>query len=179
MIALSYLLKKEGSGSYVLLLVFLGTVAIHLLVESQNRYHYFILQVFMLFAALAMEYIFIDEKEKRKIKLQEKVEENFIKDQEQSVLETYRAIEDKTIELKKKAMVNTFDMESAIKNGHVIMTVTPPYGENIKETTEEKTEGKSIKAVTEGSQRKEIERNRTRTSKKRCRKTKRVNCKKK
>ncbi len=183
MIALSYLLKKEGSGSYVLLLVFLGTVAIHLFVESQNRYHYFILQVFMLFAALATAYIFADEKEKRKIKLQEKVEDKLIKDQEQSVLETYQAIEDKTIELKKKAMVNTFDMESAIKNGHVIMTVTPSYGEKIKETlpekAEEKEEGKSIKEVTEGSHRKEIKRNKTHTSKKRCRKTKRVNCKKK
>ena len=41
LIALIYLMKKEGSYVYILILIYLGTAGMHLFVESQNRYHYF------------------------------------------------------------------------------------------------------------------------------------------
>lgn len=134
-IALIYLWKKEGSFAYVLVLIYLGTVAIHLFVESQNRYHYFVLQVFMILAAMGVQFIFQDEREKRKRIILEKENNKIIQKQEQYIVEQYDEIEEKAIELKAKAMVNTFDMDYALKNGHVIMTVTEAYG---KEEVEKK-----------------------------------------
>jgi len=143
-IALIYLLQRDGSGAYVLLLVYLGTAAAHLIVESQNRYHYFVLQIFMFFAALGIGYIFKDEQNKRISLLYKKEEEHLLKEEEQRMLTKYDNLEKKAVELIESSMVNTFDMEAALKHGHVIMTVTPAYEKNKKANKNGKDDEKTI-----------------------------------
>ena len=50
--------QKTASPAHVLILLFIGTVALHMVLESQNRYHYFILPVFMILSSMAIAGIY-------------------------------------------------------------------------------------------------------------------------
>jgi hypothetical protein len=52
--AAQLLLQKTVSPAQVLFLLFVGTAALHMLLESQNRYHYFMLQVFIILSSLGV-----------------------------------------------------------------------------------------------------------------------------
>lgn len=55
------LLKRKNTGpAQALILLFVGTVILHLFFESQNRYHYFILPVFMVLASMGIGEIYRD-----------------------------------------------------------------------------------------------------------------------
>lgn len=136
LMTLIYLLQRKASYVYVPVLLYLGTAAMHLFVESQNRYHYHVLPVFMIIASVGVGYIFENaiafvksadlqrqEKEKRKIK-------------EEQALKQFEEEEHRAIETRYKSMTNAFDMDSAIKNGNVIVTVTEKYMEKEEKAAE-------------------------------------------
>lgn len=50
--------RPEANPAQALMLLFVGTALLHLALETQNRYHYFVLQAFMLLAALGISDIF-------------------------------------------------------------------------------------------------------------------------
>lgn len=50
--------RQTESPAQVFLLLFIGTAALHMLVESQNRYHYLMLPVFTILAAIGVADIF-------------------------------------------------------------------------------------------------------------------------
>lgn len=127
LMTLIYLLQRKASYVYVPILLFLGTAAMHLMVESQNRYHYHVLPVFMIVASVGVGYIFENaiafvtssdqqrqEKEKRQIT-------------EEHVMKQFEEEEHRAIETRYKSMTNAFDMNSAINNGNVIVTVSEKY----------------------------------------------------
>ncbi len=126
-LALIYMLQKKASYIQVLILLYLGTVGIHLFVESQNRYHYHILQVIMVMGAVGISYIFQNARESAKaafIRKQEKMD--LIKLQEEE-LEKYAEEEHLAMIDRYQQMTNTFDMKSAITNGNVMVTVSKGY----------------------------------------------------
>lgn len=129
MVALIYLWKKPGSFVIIPVLLYLGTVAMHLLVESQNRYHYFVLQVFMLLGGLGIHYMFADARKDARIAYKEKLLELEEKERAAKELEKYEKIEEKVTEERSEAMVSSFDMKYALEHGHVIMTVSEAYKE--------------------------------------------------
>lgn len=133
MIGLIYLYKGKGNYLYIFTLIYLGTVAMHLLVESQNRYHYFVLQVFMLLAAYGIQSMYEDGKKHREQKLV-KVQENYRKEvQKAESIEQYKKAEEDMMKIRSEALSNVFDMERALKEGHVIMTVSEVYRPSAKE----------------------------------------------
>lgn len=50
--------RKEIGPEYTLILLFIGTVILHLVLETQNRYHYFILPIFMILASMSIVEIY-------------------------------------------------------------------------------------------------------------------------
>ena len=44
--------RREPDAGYALILTFCGTVALHMLVEQQNRYHYFALYLLAVLAGI-------------------------------------------------------------------------------------------------------------------------------
>lgn len=62
------LLKKVGPAQ-VLILLFIGTAALHVLLEFQNRYHYFMLPVFIILASNSISNIFHRYQDKPVVKL--------------------------------------------------------------------------------------------------------------
>jgi hypothetical protein len=127
LIALIYLRKEKGNFVYVLVLLYLGTVVMHLLVESQNRYHYFILEVFIILAGMAVQYMYNDAKKEKIHNKKEKDLEMREKERENEIIEVYKKQELKLEELRKEVFANVFDMQTALLNGNITMTVSQAY----------------------------------------------------
>lgn len=126
-LTLIYLLQRKASSLYVLVLVYLGTAAMHLMVESQNRYHFHILPVFIIIASVGIKYIFenavtfVNTSDwERQLKKEQQI-------REETVLKQFELEEHKAIEQRYKSMTNAFDMQSAILNGNVTVTVSEAY----------------------------------------------------
>ena len=135
LIALIYMWKKAGSWSILLVLLYLGTVAMHLMVETQNRYHYFVIQAFIILAAMGFQYIFDDAKEQIKVKTQTQEEQAIVEQIEELETKQMAMLEEKKVEIQKEVMANVFDMRSALVDGHVKMTVSQAYDSDDKDET--------------------------------------------
>lgn len=127
LIALIYMWKKEGNWSVLLVLLYLGTVAMHLMVETQNRYHYFVIQVFIVLAGMGFQFIFNDAKGQMKQKIKRKEEHAVVEQIEELETKQMAMLEEKKVEIQKEVMANVFDMRSALEEGHVKMTVSQAY----------------------------------------------------
>lgn len=118
------LIHRPGSWAYVPLTVFLGTVAMHLLVENQNRYHFHALYLFVLLAAVALHtlYEFCDDtivhgQADRTQKQQQTAAE-------QAALQRIEEAEAYAQQKQQKKMEGTFDMAAALREGHVRVSVS-------------------------------------------------------
>lgn len=129
LIAMIYLWKAEGNFAYVLVLLYLGTVGMHLLVESQNRYHYFVLEVFMILAGMGVQFMYDDSKKELERKKKQIKEEEQGQKEEILILKDFEKQEKAMEELRAEALSNVFDMQTALKNGNIIMTVSEAYTE--------------------------------------------------
>ncbi|MBA4687320.1 MAG: glycosyltransferase family 39 protein [Candidatus Galacturonibacter soehngenii] len=129
LISLIYLWKTKGNFAYVLVLVYLGTVVMHLFVESQNRYHYFILQIFMILASMSVPFLYEDAKRSIMQKDSQIKLEQLEAQAMQQAVEDYHIQENAMEELRKEAFTNVFNMKEALENGNVIMTVSQAYQE--------------------------------------------------
>ncbi len=131
LLALIYLWKTDGNYAYILVLIFLGTAAMHLFVESQNRYHYFVLQIFMILAGMGVQLMYQDAKIQEVQMSKRQLAEKAQQIAEDKIMDAYKR-EEKVIEaLRAEAFSNVFDMQEALKNGNVIMTVTKAYEEKL------------------------------------------------
>ncbi|BCN29943.1 hypothetical protein [Anaeromicropila herbilytica] len=146
LVALLYLLKKEKEESYaiLLILIYIGTVGMHLFVESQNRYHYFVLQIFIVLAGMGVEWIIEDAKQTVGNVLCERELALTLEDEGQNEIEELEAEKLRIQELVKKEMSHSFDMTEALKNGHVVMTVSEVYGKDNNEVFDEKDKEEEV-----------------------------------
>lgn len=140
LMALIYMLQKKASYLYVLILVYLGTVAMHLLVESQNRYHFHVLPVIMIAASVGVSYIFESARQFVKASDIQRQEKEKLLSREEAVMKQFEEEEHLAIENRYKNMTNAFDMQSAISNGNVIVTVSEKYLEDCDGDVHEKIE---------------------------------------
>lgn len=142
--------KKGNLVQLVMILLFIGTAMLHMLLESQSRYHYYGLQVFSILAAIGISEVYRSMLEKFGL--------NISNSTENKSLEYKKTIDEETLEPKEvegeisekinmheiigensinhikepseKVMANnsnSFDMLQAIKEGHVTVTVTQAY----------------------------------------------------
>lgn len=59
-----YLWKRKSNTAQVLIIFFVGAIALHSLIEVQNRYHYYMLQNFAILSGIAIGYLYQDCKER-------------------------------------------------------------------------------------------------------------------
>ena len=121
------LFRRRLSPVYVLILTYLGTAAMHLFVESQNRYHFHILPVFVVIASVGVHLIFENARVFVKSADLEKEEKEKQKIREEAALKQFEADEHEAIENRYKNMTNAFDLQSAILNGTVSVSVSEGY----------------------------------------------------
>ncbi|MEI6101031.1 MAG: glycosyltransferase family 39 protein [Eubacteriales bacterium] len=58
--------RKKSGPVQAMVLLFVGTVALHMVLESQNRYHYFMLPVFMILSSMAIANIYRNARNQNK-----------------------------------------------------------------------------------------------------------------
>ena len=128
-IAVLYLSKRPGNWSYVLVILFLGTVAMHLLVENQNRYHFHALYLFAILTSVALHYLYNDYRDRIVLGTASKELNERMKLEEQQAMERILAAQSYANEQLYAKMEGTFNMHQALRDGHVIVSVTQKYEE--------------------------------------------------
>lgn len=119
-----YMWRKRFDWSMPLILMFLGTAALHLLVENQNRYHYHILPVFAILAALAAVALYRDMAERLWHRQQVRQLQKDLRRQELELKGRMEEAEAYLMQKQKDSMQSQFDMVTALKEGHVQMSVS-------------------------------------------------------
>jgi hypothetical protein len=130
--------RKGNLEQLIMILLFIGTAILHMLLESQPRYHYYGLQIFSILAAIGISDVYKGMFERFNLSESNLTEEN--------LLECKDIIQDEVNELKedKCNSTNDFDMLKAIKEGHVTVTVTKAYEDEIVKNEEEEVVEKII-----------------------------------
>ncbi len=132
-IGVIFLLRKDNEAS-LFAIFFVGTIALFLLVEMQNRYHYFALQSLAILAAGGIGFTYEFYRQRSELRISNKlmlladvelaagvVEE---KVKEGAVLETSEGVSASTTAASK---MNTIDVIKAIQEGHIRITATKAY----------------------------------------------------
>lgn len=148
--------RKKTGPEHILVLFFIGTAILHMILESQNRYHYNILPIFAILAAVGISEIF--DYYRKKTTTLKAVEANELQQEITPTQVELSATQKQPLALKNQESQenqedksNKFDMLSAIKEGHVVVTVSEAYlkrthnSEVLDETLEHKQNSNNSK----------------------------------
>ncbi|MGN1022528.1 MAG: glycosyltransferase family 39 protein [Lachnospiraceae bacterium] len=125
---------KEGPGAvFPIQLMVLATVALHLLVENQNRYHYHVLALIAVMAGAALARVFEVEDGRVMAGLHAKEAQRQQKKAAERRIAAQLEEESRLQEMRAKALHAQFDMEKAIREGHITITAS----EAVKKAAEE------------------------------------------
>ena len=121
-------LWKRGCGlAYPFLLMYLGTVAMHLLLENQNRYHFHALFMLAILAAFGVRDICAASR----VRVQQRLEERrTLAQQKQEDAMKKNALlreEEHLTELRQQAMQSRFDVRDALEKGYITVRVSKAY----------------------------------------------------
>ncbi len=123
--------RKSVGTKNVLILYFIGTALLHMILESQGRYHYNILPVFALLAVSGLTEIFRYYQNHLAYNQSQNTDTLADIEQETKLKNSFK--EDRKIN---NTSDNSFDMLDAIRKGHVTVTVTEAYLEGKDHNTE-------------------------------------------
>ncbi len=134
-IAVFGLLHRRGSWAYVPVTLFLGTAAMHLFVENQNRYHFHALYIFAILGGLALhvlyeecdDYIVHGQAARTRRREQKAAEEA-----------AYQRIEEADLyaqQRREQEMQEKFDMQNALEEGHIRVSVSQAVEEDHHDQT--------------------------------------------
>lgn len=127
MLAALYLIQNRGSWSYVLMLFFCGTAAAYLLLESQNRYHFPCLYIFALLSAVGLHELYEDVKHRIVEKDFQRIREEDERKREEEALRRIADAEEYAQKKQAQSMSNAFDMDAALRSGHIHVSVSESY----------------------------------------------------
>ena len=104
---------------YACMLLFCATVALHLLVENQNRYHYHAMPMLCLFTGASFKWLLnqVDETVMKRIRMKHREEAE--KQEQEAARARRQQEEDEIARLRAEALHAQFDMEKAIREGHI------------------------------------------------------------
>ncbi len=126
--------RKRFGPEHILILFFIGTAILHMVLESQNRYHYNILPIFSILAAYGCVELFRYYLGKTNTYNENNSisEQNIVFSTENEVTAT---LEQQQFSAQERSQEknNMFDMLAAIKEGHVIVTVSEAYTKNTED----------------------------------------------
>lgn len=133
LISLIYLMMRKAGFSLLPAGVFLGIMAISCITEERGGYSLLMTGNFILSAAVAIRYTFEEGRENLRNAAIEKELESREAELENYKISLQEQEEAKLSELRKEVYANLFDMEKALKEGHIVMTVTPACAEEEKQ----------------------------------------------
>lgn len=122
-----FLWKKGIDYEYVFILIFVGTVGMHLLVENQNRYHYHALFMFALLAGNTLKEIYAMNRAKVLRLREEKERKRRLLLEDKEWIQRKLAEEEELKNLREQAMKSQFDMKDALEKGLIKVSVAEIY----------------------------------------------------
>jgi len=114
-----YLFKRDNNGQ-LFAVFFVGAVILHMLVEVQNRYHYYLLQNFAILAAVGIGFIYNGYRQ------HSKAAETVI-EHTQKISQNASPISEDDNKEKGTSNLITIDVLKAIEEGHIVITATRAY----------------------------------------------------
>ena len=128
-----FLWRKGNDIEYIFVLIFVGTVGMHLFVEGQNRYHYHALFMFSLLAGCAVHEIYRMNRGKV-LKLREERErkQSVLREKQERINKMHQD-EAELTHLREEAMQSKFDMKDALERSLIRVSVTEAYHRENKE----------------------------------------------
>ncbi len=134
-----FLWRKGNDVEYAFVLIFVGTVGMHLFVESQNRYHYHALFMFALLAGCAVNGIYVMNRAKV-LKLREEKEAVEARNLEKEArIQKMHADEAELTQLREAAMHSKFDMRDALEKNLIHISVSQAYDEKSQKDSANET----------------------------------------
>ena len=128
-----FLWRKGNDVEYVFILIFVGTVGMHLFVESQNRYHYHALFMLALLAGCAVHEIYRMNRAKvLKLREEQEAKRAALQERQERVSKMQRDEEELTY-LREEAMQSKFDMKDALERNLIRVSVTEAYRQEDKD----------------------------------------------
>lgn len=128
-----FLWRKGNDVEYVFILIFVGTVGMHLFVESQNRYHYHALFMLALLAGCAVHEIYRMNRAKvLKLREEREAKRAALREKQERVSKMQRDEEELT-HLREEAMQSKFDMKDALERNLIRVSVTEAYRQEDKD----------------------------------------------
>ena len=119
---------KKVDFSYSLILLADGTTALHMMLENQNRYHYFLLPVFAILASIAFaECIRVTEK-RVMFQMEEKARIKREKEERQKRIVFMEQIDREIQDRRAAALHAQFDMGKALEEGHIRIVASQSVG---------------------------------------------------
>lgn len=112
-------LRRRPDAGYACVLLFCGTVVLHLLVESQNRYHYHALPLLCILCGVAAGRVLSLVRQRMTERLIEKARIEAEREERERIVERITAEERERERLRAEALHAQFDMGKAIREGHV------------------------------------------------------------
>lgn len=127
-----FLWRKGNDVEYVFVLIFVGTVGMHLFVESQNRYHYHALFMLAMLAGCAVNGIYrLNRAKVLKLREEKEATQTAIREKQQRI-EKMHQDEVELTQLREKAMQSKFDMKDALERNLIHVSVTEAYRQEDK-----------------------------------------------
>lgn len=125
-----FLIRRRGTWAYVPVTVFLGTVAMHLLVENQNRYHFHALYLFVLLSAVALHVLY-EKCDDYLVRGQaDRTQKRLLKEAENTAYRRIEEAESYAQQKSEQSMQSQFDMASALREGHIRVSVSKAVEED-------------------------------------------------
>lgn len=127
------LFRRKPDSSFAIILMILGTIALHLLVENQNRYHFHVLSLLPILAAVALRAI-LDAVGRNCMAAQYEAQRRKEQAQERArIIAQTRADEAERARLRAEALHAQFDIGKALREGHVNITMSEASTEPTEE----------------------------------------------
>ena len=149
LLCLFFLLYKEASPVFLLVLFFLLLEVTNFLTGSKSEIQFLLPQIFILFGAVAVGYTFREGWRTANQSLADKALQEKDEQMEAFKMQLIEAEEEKLAELRKEAYANVFDMKKALQEGHVIMTVSEAYDREEESGEREISENKPVQEIAE------------------------------
>ena len=116
--------RRGPDAAYACLLLFCGTVALHLAVENQNRYHYHALPLLCIMSGVTIQFAAGMVYRAVMERLVKKREEAEAKAAEASRIQMIQQDQEERARLRAEALHAQFDMAKAIREGHIRIVAT-------------------------------------------------------
>lgn len=122
-----FLWKKGNDIEYVFILIFVGTVGMHLFVESQNRYHFHALYMLALLVGCSVDGIYrLNRSKVLKLREEKEAARELLRLKKERI-EKMHQDEAELTRLREEAMQSKFDMKDALERKLIKVSVSQAY----------------------------------------------------